>query len=85
MTSSPTLNFDTDWSYDPAPESTGHAHLDEQYGLFIGGRFVEPQSGQTFDTISPSTEQKLASVAEANEADIDAAGAACHRRWRDGG
>ncbi|MEM6855129.1 MAG: aldehyde dehydrogenase family protein [Planctomycetota bacterium] len=81
MTTSPTLNFDTDWSYDPAPESTGHAHLDEQYGLFIGGRFVEPQSGQTFDTISPSTEQKLASVAEANEADVDAAVAAARSAY----
>lgn len=73
MTASPSLNFDTDWSYDPAPESTAVAQLDERYGLFVGGRFVDPESGQHFDTISPSTEKKLASVAQANEADVDAA------------
>jgi len=73
MTTSPTLNFDTDWSYDPAPESTAHAQIDEQYGLFIGGRFVEPKSGKHFDSISPSSEEKLASIAEAGDADVDAA------------
>lgn len=81
MTSTPTLNFATDWSYDPAPESTDHAQIDEQYGLFIGGRFVAPQSGQYFDTISPSSEQKLASIAEAGDADVDAAVAAARSAY----
>ena len=85
MTASPApgiaLNFDTDWSYDPAPESTGIAQIDDQYGLFINGRFVEPRSGQYFDTISPSSEQKLASIAEANDADIDAAVSAARNAY----
>ncbi|MBB6430314.1 aldehyde dehydrogenase family protein [Algisphaera agarilytica] len=81
MTASPTLNFDTDWSYDPAPESTSHAQIDEQYGLFIGGQFVAPQSGKYFDTLSPSSEQKLASVAEAGQADVDAAVAAARQAY----
>ncbi|MEO1237426.1 MAG: aldehyde dehydrogenase family protein [Planctomycetota bacterium] len=81
MTASPTLNFDTDWSYDPAPESTAAAQIDDQYGLFIGGRFVEPQSGRTFDTISPSSEKKLASIAEADAADVDAAVTAARQAY----
>jgi aldehyde dehydrogenase (NAD+) len=32
-----------------------------------------PQSGRYFDTISPSTEEKLAEVAEADERDVDRA------------
>ena len=42
----------------------------------IGGRWVEPASGEWFDTESPSTKAKLASVAQANDADVDAAVAA---------
>ena len=76
MTASPTLNFDTDWSYDPAPKSTAPAQIDERYGLFIGGRFVDPKSGQHFNTVSPSTEKTLSSIAQAGDADVDAAVAA---------
>ena len=34
------LRFDTGWQYAPAPESTDHARIDAQYGLFIDGEFV---------------------------------------------
>jgi aldehyde dehydrogenase (NAD+) len=68
-----TISFQADWSYAPAPESTDHVRIDEQYGLFIGGDFVEPQSRRYFDTINPATEETLASVAEAGDADVDAA------------
>ncbi len=44
--------------------------LDDRYGLFIGGEFVEPKSGRWFPTISPSTEETLAEVAEADAADV---------------
>ncbi|MFD1737426.1 aldehyde dehydrogenase [Bacillus salitolerans] len=37
--------------------------------LFINGEFKDSVSGETFDTIDPSTNQKLASVAKANEQD----------------
>lgn len=73
MSTDATLNFDTNWSYAPAPESTGHVQLKDQYDLFINGSFVAPGSGKYFDTINPATEQKIASVAEAGESDIDAA------------
>lgn len=62
-----------DWSYAPAPEDKKHIRLKEKYDLFINGKFVKPSGGKYFDTVSPSTEEKLASVAEANEKDVDSA------------
>lgn len=63
----------TDWKYAPAPESTDHIRLQKQYELFINGKFVKPGSGKYFDTINPATEEKIASIAEANEKDVDTA------------
>ncbi|WP_459501142.1 aldehyde dehydrogenase [Bacillus sp. C1] len=37
--------------------------------LFIDGQYVDTMSGETFDTLNPSTNRKLASVAQANEED----------------
>ena len=45
------------WEYASAPESTDVVRLEDRYGLFIGGEFVEPKSGRWFPTISPSTEE----------------------------
>jgi aldehyde dehydrogenase (NAD+) len=74
------------WEYASAPESTEIVRLDDRYGLFIGGEFVEPKSGRWFPTISPSTEETLAEVAEADTADVaravDAARDAAPA-WRD--
>lgn len=39
----------------------------------ICGKWVKPKSGKYFDTINPANEQKLARIAEAGEADVDAA------------
>ncbi|HET6712574.1 MAG TPA: aldehyde dehydrogenase family protein [Actinomycetota bacterium] len=58
------------WEYASAPESTDVVRLEDRYGLFIGGEFVEPKSGRWFPTISPSTEETLAEVAEADPADV---------------
>ena len=58
------------WEYASAPESTDIVRLDDRYGLFIGGEFVEPKSGKWFATISPSTEETLAEVAEADVTDV---------------
>jgi aldehyde dehydrogenase (NAD+) len=65
--------FFTDWKYAPAPESADHVKINKQYDLFIGGKFVKPNSKKYFSTINPATEEKLSEVAEANEKDIDAA------------
>ncbi|MBX3205077.1 MAG: aldehyde dehydrogenase family protein [Labilithrix sp.] len=64
------LDFGRAWEYAPSPEATDHVKIDPKYGLFIGGRWVSPRSGKYFQTISPSTEQVLAEVAEANAEDV---------------
>ncbi len=67
--------------YGPAPESTAMAEQwlsgkGRKFGLFIGGAWVDPAAGGWFDTINPATERKLAAIAQATGADIDAAVAA---------
>ncbi len=56
------------------------ATLDVPSDLFINGAFVAGSSGERFDVINPATEELLASVASADEADaikaLDAAQAA---------
>lgn len=67
------LEYFTDWKYAPAPEATDHIRLQKQYELFINGKFVKPNSGKYFDTINPATEEKISSIAEANDKDVDSA------------
>lgn len=69
----PALNFDTRWSYSPAPESADHIKLQSRYDLFINGKYTAPSGGKYFDTINPATEKKTAEVADANVADVDKA------------
>lgn len=64
--------------YAPAPESTSILHLKDSYGLFIDGEFREGTGG-SFATISPATEKRIAEIANASEADVDAAVAAARR------
>jgi aldehyde dehydrogenase (NAD+) len=74
------------WEYAPAPESAEIVRLEDRYGLFVGGEFVEPKSGKYFATINPATEDVLAEVAEAGPEDVDlavrAARDAHETRWR---
>ncbi|KGN30395.1 betaine-aldehyde dehydrogenase [Knoellia sinensis KCTC 19936] len=60
------------FEYAPAPESRAIVDLQTSYGLFINGEFVDG-SGDAFKSISPATEEVLAEVSEASEADVDAA------------
>ena len=81
----PALDFGHAWDYAPAPEATDHVRIAPRYELYIGGRWQKPSSGRYFDTVSPSTEDKLAEVAEADERDVDdavrAARLAFDRYW----
>ncbi len=43
------------------------------YGLFAGGEFTPAADGRTFATVNPATEEPLAEVALAGEADVDRA------------
>jgi aldehyde dehydrogenase (NAD+) len=76
------LRFDTRWQYSPAPESTDHARIDAQYGLFIDGEFVAPRKRRYFDTINPADAKPLAQVAQADAADVDRAVTAARRAWQ---
>src|SRR5262249_27347629 len=79
--SGPAPDFEGFWEYAPAPEATDHLNIQERYELFIGGQWVAPKSGKYFETINPSNEKVLAEVAEANEADVDAAVQAAERAY----
>ncbi|MFP4598249.1 MAG: aldehyde dehydrogenase family protein [Persicimonas sp.] len=61
------------WDYAPAPQGTGFVELDERYGHFIGGEFVEPEDSEYFQSINPATEKPLAEIAIADEATVDRA------------
>ncbi|TNM40492.1 aldehyde dehydrogenase family protein [Nocardioides albidus] len=76
-TSSTTGGFE----YAPAPESRSIVDIKPSYGLFVDGDFVDGQ-GSSFKTINPATEETLAEVAEASEADVDLAVRAARRAFR---
>lgn len=61
------------WDFSPSLESTSHVEIKKRYELFIDGKWQKPAKGKYFDTISPSTEQKLAEIAEADESDVNKA------------
>ncbi len=77
---SPELIFGDLWEFDPAPE-TADPKLKARYDLFIGGKFVAPSGGKYFDAINPANEQKIAEIAQANAADVDAAYAAAKKAF----
>ena len=70
------------WDYSPAPESTDHIQLKDQYDLFINGEFIPAVDGKYFDTINPSNEKKIAEVAEAGKADIEKAVASAQKAYK---
>jgi aldehyde dehydrogenase (NAD+) len=76
----PELIFGDLWEFDPAPE-TADPKLKARYDLFINGEFVAPKSGKYFESINPANEQKLAEIALAGTADVDAAYAAAQRAF----
>ncbi|GAA1531239.1 aldehyde dehydrogenase family protein [Nocardioides humi] len=69
------------FEYAPAPESRSIVDIKPSYGLFVDGEFVDGR-GTSFKTINPATEETLAEVAEASEADVDLAVRAARRAFR---
>ena len=74
----------TEWDYAPAPEARDIVTLEKRYGLFIGGELVSPKSKEWQPTISPATEEKLAEVAYAGEADVTRAVKAARTAYENG-
>ncbi|MGZ4280677.1 MAG: aldehyde dehydrogenase family protein [Gaiellaceae bacterium] len=67
------------WEYAPAPESREIVQLQERYGHYIGGKWLE--ATETYTTIAPSTEEPLAEVGQGTAADVDAAVAAAREAF----
>ena len=74
------LLFGNLWEFDPAPESAS-PNIDSRYDLFINGKTVAPRSGKYFASTSPRNGEKLADIAEASAADVDAAYAAASQAF----
>ena len=74
----------TEWEYAPAPEAREIVSLEKRYGLFIGGKFVKPRSGEWFPSVSPSSEETLAQVAQASPQDVGLAVKAARGAYEDG-
>jgi len=84
MTSTSVAEIFQSMDYGPAPESDGPARQwlarhDGKFGLFIDGRWQEPDTGRYFESINPSDGTVLAQIAEAGEASVDAAVSAARR------
>jgi acyl-CoA reductase-like NAD-dependent aldehyde dehydrogenase len=68
------------FEYAPAPESRTIVDIASSYGLFIDGQFVEG-TGETMKSINPATEEVLAEVCVASDADVDRAVKAARRAY----
>src|SRR5829696_7982119 len=71
------------WTYAPAPESRDIVTVDDRYGHYVGGEWLD--ASETYTTLSPSSEEPLAEVGQATEAEVgqavDAARAAFENGW----
>jgi aldehyde dehydrogenase (NAD+) len=70
------------WDYAPAPEARDIVSLRERYGLFVGGKWLEP--AETYTTISPATEEPLAEIAQATPEEVHGAVAAAREAFDNG-
>ena len=75
------LAAQTEWDYAPAPESREIVTIPSEYGLFIDGEFAPAADGRQFPTLNPATEEPLAQVADAGDADVDRAVAAARTAY----
>ncbi len=71
------------WEYVSAPQAADLVSLEDTYGLFVDGSFVEPADGDHFETLNPASGEALAEVAAAGPADVDAAAGAARRAFED--
>src|ERR687891_676737 len=72
----------TDWTYAPAPEARDIVTIEERYGHYVGGEWLEPT--ETYTTLSPATEEPLAEVGQATPAEVDSAVGAARDAYENG-
>jgi aldehyde dehydrogenase (NAD+) len=70
------------WTYAPAPEARDVVRVEERYGHFVGGEWLEPS--QTYTTISPSSEEPLAEIGLATAEEVDVAVRAARDAFENG-
>ncbi len=70
------------WDYAPAPESREIVRLDERYGHYVGGEWLEPK--ETYTTIAPASEEALADVGQATPEEVHGAIAVARAAFDDG-
>ena len=75
------MDFDADWSYSPAPQSSAEVKLRKRYDMFIDGEFRPAESGEFFESINPATEEKLTEVSQAGADDVERAVAAARQAY----
>jgi aldehyde dehydrogenase (NAD+) len=71
-----------EWTYASAPESRDIVALQERYGHYVGGRWLEPR--ETYTTISPANEEPLAEVGQATAEEVEAAVGAARDAFENG-
>jgi aldehyde dehydrogenase (NAD+) len=81
-----TKQFETDlgkplFDYAPAPEARTLVSFANQYRHFIDGEFAADRKGRFYETISPSSEERLAEIAHGTAQDVDRAVAAARRAY----
>jgi aldehyde dehydrogenase (NAD+) len=72
------------FEYSEAPESRDIVRLEERYGLFVGGEWVEPRSAEFQASIAPRDEEPLAEVAYAGAEDVGLAVEAARDAYANG-
>jgi aldehyde dehydrogenase (NAD+) len=70
------------WDYAPAPESRDIVRVEERYGHFVGGEWLEPR--ETYATIAPASEERLAEVGQATPEEVHSAIAAAREAFENG-
>jgi aldehyde dehydrogenase (NAD+) len=70
------------WEYASAPESREIVTLRESYGHFVGGEWLEPK--ESYTTIDPASEEPLAEVGQATEAEVGLAVEAARDAFENG-
>jgi aldehyde dehydrogenase (NAD+) len=70
------------WDYAPAPEARDIVRIEERYGHFVGGEWLEPR--ETYTTISPASEESLAEVGQATPEEVHEAIAAARGAFENG-
>ena len=61
------------------------ARVDFRNRAFVGGRFVDAASGETFDSVNPATGAILAQVSSCDDVDVNAAVTAARAAFESGG